>query len=120
MKLLYLLLLACGYVSSGNQFNSLQFLFFGDWGLPGSNLTEVAGTMSQLKNVSFLVALGDNFYESGVYSTDDPKWNSIYTDNFSNIDVPIYAVLGNHDYRQNPDAQIQYAEKSLDPKGNWR
>lgn len=58
MKLLYLLLLACGYVSSGNQFNSLQFLFFGDWGLPGSNLTEVAGTMSQLKNVSFLVALG--------------------------------------------------------------
>lgn len=55
---LCILLLAFDHILSENEFESINFLFFGDWGLSGSNLTELVGTMSQLKNVSFLVALG--------------------------------------------------------------
>jgi hypothetical protein len=54
---LYIFFLYFSHVS-GNELNSLKFLFFGDWGLPGENLTEVVGTMPQLKDTSFLIALG--------------------------------------------------------------
>jgi len=40
---------------------------------------------------------GDNFYENGVDSVDDPLWNtrycSVYTDP-ALLDVPWYAILG--------------------------
>ena len=54
---LYIFFLYFSHIS-GNELNSLKFLFFGDWGLPGENLTEVVGTMPQLKDTSFLIALG--------------------------------------------------------------
>lgn len=44
---------------------------------------------------------GDNIYEEGVESVTDPLWSSrycsVYTDP-SILDIPWYAILGNHDY----------------------
>jgi hypothetical protein len=46
----------------------------------------------------FVVLLGDNFYDSGVESVDDAQWNMKFEEPYRDIDLPFYAVLGNHDY----------------------
>merc|ERR1711916_105478 len=49
--------------------------------------------------------LGDNFYDNGVKSIDDLQWNN-YDKYFKKFKNPIYSILGNHDYLQNPKAQV--------------
>src|SRR5215469_11080152 len=62
---------------------ALNFLVFGDWGRKGEqDQVEVANQMSkaaQEMSASFVIALGDNFYEDGVASTDDPHWHQSFT-----------------------------------------
>jgi len=62
----------------------------------------------------FTISTGDNFYTSGVTSTEDAKWErsfeAIYT-------APVlqsrwYVVLGNHDWMGNVEAQIDYTQES--------
>ena len=39
--------------------------------------------------------------QKGVYSTSDPMWSYLWTNvylQFSSLNIPWYAVLGNHDY----------------------
>jgi acid phosphatase len=57
--------------------------------------------------------LGDNFYDYGIRSENDPRWSSDFEQAFL-PNCPWYAVLGNHDYLGNPDAQIR-----RDKKGHW-
>ena len=71
--------------------------------------------------IDFLVALGDNFYNNGVASTKDPLWKSLYRDvyNYPSLQVPWYAIFGNHDYGSNKglgstQAQIDFGENKLD------
>ena len=59
-----------------------------------------------------IVLLGDNFYQIGVTGINDKQWNK-FEDCFKNIDLPVYPLLGNHDYIANPFAQILYK------KNNW-
>jgi Calcineurin-like phosphoesterase len=51
---------------------------------------------------SFVVALGDNFYNNGVKSSTDANfnylWKDVYFQNSSNLYIPWYPVFGNHDY----------------------
>lgn len=47
--------------------------------------------------VDAILLLGDNFYPCGVPSENDPRWDEIRK-TFSTLGVPIYPVLGNHDY----------------------
>ncbi len=67
---------------------------------------------------SFVVALGDNFYEFGVKSVTDPLWKTSFEDVYTDpsLQVPWYAVLGNHDGYGNPDAEIEYTKSSK----RWR
>jgi hypothetical protein len=49
---------------------------------------------------SFVVAVGDNFYDDGVSSSTAASWNTlwkyVYLSNYSNLRIPWYPVLGNH------------------------
>lgn len=49
---------------------------------------------------SFVVAVGDNFYDDGVQSSTASSWNTlwkyVYLSNYSNLRIPWYPVLGNH------------------------
>ena len=54
-----------------------------------------------------LVILGDNFYPSGINSPDDNQLE-MFKDTFKDTKSPIYSILGNHDYLQNPEAQINH------------
>lgn len=99
-----------------------SFLVVGDWGRHGTQhqrdvAVQMGKTASAMKS-RFILSVGDNFYENGVQSATDPQWKSsfedIYTD--SSLAVPWHVVLGNHDYRGNPQAQIDYAATSQ----RWR
>jgi tartrate-resistant acid phosphatase type 5 len=101
---------------------SFHFLVVGDWGRNGQfNQQPVADRMGEAAeqlDANLVISTGDNFYPNGVASTQDPAWQSsfenIYTTHSLMCDW--YAVLGNHDYRGNAQAQIDYTSLSR----RWR
>ena len=99
----------------------LQFEAVGDGGTGMSGQKEVAESMSRKASedsASFILVLGDNFYESGVSSVSDPQWQRKFEDVYSqrSLQIPFYAILGNHDYRSNPQAEVKYSSAST----RWR
>jgi tartrate-resistant acid phosphatase type 5 len=94
----------------------ITFYTFGDWGLNSISKLAMEQSMieySRLSKPNFIAPLGDNFYEVGVKSVSDPKWNSIFRTRFDSyyLRCPWFPVLGNHDYIGNPNAQIQYRDQ---------
>ncbi len=97
---------------------ALNFIAMGDWGRNGADhQKEVAAQMGKTAteiNSQFTIATGDNFYPSGVISEHDPlfrySFEDIYTD--FHLQWDWYPVLGNHDYKSNPDAQVAYSNIS--------
>jgi tartrate-resistant acid phosphatase type 5 len=103
-------------VKKDTKTKALRFTVFGDWGRNGEdNQRETAselGIVSKTFKPSFIVSTGDNFYPSGVRSTRDYNWlasfEQIYTAHSLQIDW--YVVLGNHDYKGNVQAEIDYTD----------
>jgi tartrate-resistant acid phosphatase type 5 len=100
----------------------VSFLAIGDWGVDGEqDQTAVARRMANAaKTLSprFTLAVGDNFYNDGVMSANDSRWRTSFEDIYfqRSLQVPWYAVLGNHDYNGNPEAQVDYGRKGK----RWR
>ena len=100
----------------------LQFFIVSDWGWNGFKAQqEVADQMARSAEKSepaFVVSCGDNFQVQGVASVQDPLWIS----NFENVYKSVYLqcdwypVLGNHDYKGNTQAQLDYSKISR----RWR
>lgn len=69
---------------------------------------------------SFLIALGDNFYDNGVYSSTDALWQYLWKDvylGFEKLNIPWFPILGNHDYGYGltgVKAQLQRAKEHTD------
>jgi acid phosphatase len=100
---------------------SFNFYTIGDWGKLNKSLLNVANSMDLMSlkiKPDCILSLGDNFYPNGVSSTDDPLWNSVYTNVFkgTNLSCPWYSILGNHDYLSNPNAQIDYYTEKKDSR----
>ncbi|WP_072390726.1 tartrate-resistant acid phosphatase type 5 family protein [Hyphomicrobium sp. CS1GBMeth3] len=100
--------------------DGLRFLAIGDWGerTPGQKPVATAlAEASRRLDPEFIVSTGDNIYENGVKSVDDPLWVDVFEKIYDdpNLMRPWYAVLGNHDHRGNVDAQIAYSGVS----GRW-
>jgi acid phosphatase len=97
---------------------ALTFLAVGDWGRDGQhNQAEVArqmGLTAQTVGARFVISVGDNFYEDGVASVGDPQWKTSFEDVYAapSLQVPWHVALGNHDYRGNSQAQIDYSKLS--------
>lgn len=100
----------------------IAFLMVGDWGRHGRHhQRHVARQMGQTAldvNCRFVVSVGDNFYENGVESVSDPQWQSSFEEVYKapSLQVPWNVILGNHDYRGNVQAQLDYAGQSR----RWR
>lgn len=98
--------------------DALHFLVIGDWGRKGDyHQQDVADRMEETAktlDAEFVIALGDNFYPNGVASIDDPNWVASYENIYKgyHLEIPWHVVLGNHDYRGNPQAQVDYTNKS--------
>jgi tartrate-resistant acid phosphatase type 5 len=79
----------------------VRFAVTGDTGKGTPGQLTVARALQQKCNADgcdFVILLGDNIYESGVTGVDDPQWQEKFEVPYRDIDVPFYAVLGNHDY----------------------
>lgn len=95
---------------------TLRFLIVGDTGTGDTKQYEVAHAMEQIclqgDSLDGILLLGDNFYSIGVSSTDDEQWQTKVNIPYGSTclsKAPIYPVLGNHDYKQNPQAQVDYS-----------
>ena len=68
--------------------------------------------IAQAKNLkpSFIILTGDNFYDDGVKDIYDNHWSASFENIYKELTkkYPWYVSLGNHDYRGNPQAQIDY------------
>lgn len=110
-----------------------RFIILGDFGttVPDAKTPEelkyaadqkaVASAMTQRAKsdgLDFMITVGDNFYESGVTSADDPMFKSAFVDVYSDaaLQVPVYPALGNHDHKGDVQAQIDYSAKNK----NWK
>ncbi|WP_207421120.1 purple acid phosphatase family protein [Desertivirga brevis] len=97
---------------------TLNFIVMGDWGRNGADhQKQVAAQMGKTATslrANFIISTGDNFYPSGVISEHDPLWKVSYEDIYTDFSLQWdwYPVLGNHDYKSNPDAQVAYSKIS--------
>ena len=100
--------------SGGSSSGAISFLVVGDWGRRGTyNQSRVADAMAakaaQEGGVGFVLSTGDNFYESGLVSVEDDNFTASFSSIYHHkyLQVPWYAVLGNHDYGEfwEPGAQ---------------
>lgn len=98
--------------------DALHWYVIGDFGRNGyDGQQEVADQMQETTKIlepEFILTTGDNFYPNGVASVQDPYWISSFENIYKGFGlfVPWYAVLGNHDYRGNYQAEIDYTDIS--------
>ena len=93
--------------------DALNIAIIGDWGRRGRpDQKQVAAQMAlacKKAGASFVISVGDNFYEDGVASLDDPHWHQSFESVYDDA-LPWHVVLGNHDYRGIPAMQLEYAK----------
>jgi hypothetical protein len=97
--------------------DELRFVAIGDAGKGNDVQARVAAGVARACGAlgcDFLVLLGDNLYPSGPDSASDPRLDERIADPYAGIGVPLYLVLGNHDYgnglqRERADAEIAWA-----------
>lgn len=114
---------AYDYSSLGKTPNKLRFIAIGDTGKGNLGQYQVAQAMQDKcvkSGCDFVLLLGDNIYNTGVDSVNDKQFQSKFELPYKNLDMPFFAVLGNHDYGGNgknhdpkkSTYQIKYSEVS--------
>lgn len=76
---------------------TLRFIVAGDAGTGDPHLHHGVTALARQMPIDGILLVGDNVYPCGVTAVDDPQWHKV-TKNFADAGVPIYPVLGNHDY----------------------
>eukprot|EP01083_Nonionella_stella_P310651 1104655_1 len=103
---------------------ALNFIIMGDWG--GDNrwpfttpiqlsTRDIMDRVASKHHITAVITLGDNYYKRGVKNEYDPRFQQTFERiyNTSNlIDIPWYAIAGDHDWKGNVSAQIEYTKHS--------
>ena len=105
----------------------VRFVALGDGGEGNEAQYAVADAMNALcesktdehgPGCEFALYLGDNFYNEGVESVDDPQFETKFELPYADITFPFYVVLGNHDYGVTSldifraPYQVEYSDRS--------
>jgi acid phosphatase len=95
----------------------LRFYALGDTGAATATRDQAIAALAARAArdpADFVLLLGDNFYDVGIQSADDPRWKSDFEDAFGapTLQVPFHAVLGNHDHLGRIEAEVEYTQKS--------
>ncbi|CAI5495238.1 unnamed protein product [Closterium sp. Naga37s-1] len=112
--------------NSSSSIAPVRFFAFGDWGRNGTfNQSLIANQMGLVgahMHPQFVVSLGDNFLELGLPDTNAPQFAQSFTNIYTHrsLQIPWYAVLGNHDYYGNVLAQLHPALANRDPRWTCR
>lgn len=77
-------------------------------------IAEMMGTMAETVGIKCVCAPGDVHHFEGIRSTTDPLWMTNYELVYSHPELmlPWYPTLGNHEYRGNTQAVLDYAKVS--------
>jgi len=77
-------------------------------------IAEMMGKMAETVGIECVAAIGDVHHFEGVRSTQDPLWMTNYELVYSHPELmlPWYPLLGNHEYRGNTQAVLDYAKVS--------
>ena len=77
-------------------------------------IAELMGQLAENVDIEFVAALGDVHHFEGVASVDDPLWLTNYELIYAHPELMIdwYAILGNHEYRGNTQAVLDYTKVS--------
>ncbi len=79
----------------------VRFVAFGDQG-EGNEAQQLVANAAEVvcadRGCDFAWLLGDNFYDVGVTSIDDPQFVDKFEAIYAGLEMPFYVVLGNHDY----------------------
>ncbi|MBO84977.1 MAG: hypothetical protein CL927_06435 [Deltaproteobacteria bacterium] len=104
-----------------------RFVVLGDGGKGNATQKAVADAVRSVceartdedgPGCGFALYLGDNIYDDGVETVDDPMFQSHFETPYADLDFPFLVVLGNHDYGSSSlassrsDPQISYTERS--------
>lgn len=117
--------LALLFVGSSVAQDTMHFLAIGDWGGSSDsnpttedeidNAAGMAQVASGFGGVRFVLAEGDNFYSSGLHGDDHcSRFAAGFEEVFpqAELQVPFYAIAGNHDHGGNVTAQVAYTQDS--------
>ena len=77
-------------------------------------IAELMGQMAETVDIECVVAAGDVHHFEGVRSVNDPLWMTNYELIYSHPElmIPWYPILGNHEYRGNSQAVLDYGKVS--------
>lgn len=78
-------------------------------------IARVLGKYAFMKDIKFIIGLGDNFYYEGVKSVDDHRFTSTFEHVYTAPPLQRatwYMIAGNHDHASNVSAQIAYTKRS--------
>ncbi len=97
---------------------SVNFYVANDLGRNGyydqKPIAELMGTMAETVGIECVAAIGDIHHFEGVASVNDPLWMTNYELIYSHPELMLdwYPVLGNHEYRGNTQAVLDYGKVS--------
>ncbi|MFM8892793.1 MAG: metallophosphoesterase [Planctomycetia bacterium] len=109
--------------------DAIHLLAIGDFGTTGKDQAAVAGAMRAFRRqaglpLESLLLLGDNVYNrvSDGFSVASPHWRAVFEEMYPADDFPCpcYAVLGNHDYGDNPGGHQVQLDYSQQGGTRWR
>lgn len=98
--------------------NSLNFIVANDLGRNGyyeqKSIAELMAAYSEKNDIQFIAAAGDIHHFMGITSVKDPLWMTNYELIYSHPELMIdwFAVCGNHEYRGNTQAVLDYTNIS--------
>ena len=98
---------------------NLNFIVASDMGRRGEseqkNIAENMGRFAEQNRIDFVAVAGDPIHDNGVQSVTDEEWKlkfeNVYTSE-SLQKLPFYVVSGNHEYRGNVQAVLDYSNVS--------
>ncbi|MDD4514242.1 metallophosphoesterase [Massilibacteroides sp.] len=98
--------------------NSFNFIIATDLGRNGyydqKPIAHQMGETADQLGIEFVIASGDVFHYDGVQSVNDPLWMTNFESIYSHPELQVewYPLLGNHEYRGNTQAVIDYSQVS--------
>lgn len=118
--LLLIIATACQQTEKQNPgiFQDYNFIVANDLGRNGyydqKPIAEQMGLYTEKEDIEFVAAVGDTHHFEGVASTTDPLWLTNFEWIYSHPGLMLdwYAVLGNHEYRGNTQACLDYGKIS--------